>query len=110
MLQYDFIGVQCQMQFLAQEATDMRHKPPQIIRVGMNDIEIIHITAVIPASQFPFDKIVEYAEINIAEKLRSEVSDRQPMPFRGIKQAFRTGQTVPTIERPSDKTVVNRLV
>ena len=69
MLQYDFIGMQCQMQFLAQEATDMRHKPPQIIRVGMNDIEIIHITAVIPASQFPFDKIVEYARLAKARSL-----------------------------------------
>ena len=110
MLQHDFIRMQGQMQFRSEKIPQAGNQSPQIIPVGVHDVKIIHITPVVAAAQLPFDILIEFVQINIAEKLRSKITDRKPALIRCIKQTFRTGKSLPQTPVTQKETITSRIV
>lgn len=75
----------------------------------MDDVEIVHIAPVMAALQGPFHVFVQHIEVNIAEKLRSQVADRQADTGRRFQQAFGGRQPVPFRKRADDAAIFDRV-
>lgn len=109
MLQYDLVGMQRQVQFDTQKFTQPRNKFAQIIATGVDDIEIVDITPVMPAPQHAFYELIQLVEIDVAEQLRGQVADRKSDARRCFQQAFRRRQPVPIRQRADYPTVLHRV-
>ena len=65
--------------------------------------------SVMPASKLTFHELVENIEVNVAEKLRGEVSYRQAATFRAVKQALVMRQFVPFAFRTDEPALSCRI-
>lgn len=84
--------VRMQLQFFVEKPPDLRHQFLQMVPAFVYDVEIIDITSVMFAAQVPLHVLVQSPQINVAEKLRGQIADRQSYTFRCLPQAFRRRQ------------------
>ena len=102
--------MQRKSQFVLEKVPDDGYQSQQAKPVVADYEEIVHIAAVVSFAQRALDEIVQLGKVDVAEQLRSQVADRQPAPFRRVKQAFRGRQPFPLAASTPDVTVVRRIV
>ena len=90
--QFRLIGVERQRRVVAQETPDGGDEREQVTGVVVHDVEVVHIAAVVLQTQPLFHIMVEIVQVEVAEKLRSQVADRQPASFGRTGEAFGSGQ------------------
>lgn len=90
--QFRLIGVERQRRVVAQETPDGGDEREQVTGVVVHDVEVVHIAAVVLQTQPLFHIVVEIVQVEVAEKLRSQVADRQPASFGRTGEAFGSGQ------------------
>lgn len=89
-LQADLVRMQLQLQFFAEKPSDLRHQFLQMVPAFVYDVEIVDITSVMFAAQAPLHVLVQSPQINVAEKLRGQIADRQSYACRVPAAGFST--------------------
>jgi hypothetical protein len=83
-----FFRVEFQFQFRFDEIFD-RILPAKKLFFGIVDQKkIIHIAEIMAAFQSVFDKLVQFIEINVGEKLTGKISDWKAFVFRVMEKRF----------------------
>gem|GEM_PF-3020502 len=105
-----FGGMYPQMQFFLQKCGNHRNQHLQKASVGVNDIEIVHIPSVVPATQFPLYKLIQRIQEHVRKQLRSQIADRQPYTRNpGKPQALFSRESFPFPLVPDDQAVLHRI-
>ena len=78
--------VQGQAEILQQEFSYLGYKITQPVPVARHDIEVIHIATVMLALHLTLHPLVEDVHIDVGEKLRGKVANRQTTAGRRIEQ------------------------
>ena len=102
--------MQHQAQFIFQEIADDGHQLHQLGFVGADNVEVVDIAAIMFHPQGPFDEVVEFRQVNVAEKLRRQVADGQAAAVGRVEQALRAGQSDPLALRAAHFAVLGRVV
>lgn len=70
-----FAGVKFDLQSLEVFDDGLLHSPQERF-VIVEDDEIVHVAEIIPATQPFFDIMIQPVQINVGEKLRGQITDR----------------------------------
>lgn len=76
----------------------------------MNDYYVVHVTAVIFHPQLFFGEMVEFIQVNVAEQLRSKISNWQAFVFSGEEQTLVFGKAFPIASPSFDYTIFHGIV
>ncbi len=95
MLQINFIRMQFQFIFHFELFPDKGNASLQVFLIGMNKNNIVNISSVITYRQVALYKMIEFIQIDIAEKLRCEIADGQTTIFVRMEQTFCFRQLIP---------------
>ena len=109
-LQHDFIRMQRQMQFVVQKIAQQGDQTFQADSARIDNEKIVHIPPVMFAPQGTFDEVVESIQVDIAEKLRSQIADRKSYARRRFQQTFRWRQVVPSLAVAADLAIAGRVL
>ena len=92
-----------------QEIINERNCPFKSFLGIVHQIKVIHITAVVPESQFTFAELVKFIEVDIRKELGREIPYGKTAARRGVEKALRIGKPSPVLERPLDAATLGRV-
>lgn len=76
----------------------------------MKEDEIVHVSPVVPDTQFFFDKEIERVEIEIGENLAREVPYRETDSYGSEKQALVPRKSLPIHSLSFDNAILRRVI
>lgn len=96
--------VQLQSQMILEEPADLGHDSQQPVAVRADDIRVINITAIVSGTQRALHELVKLIEVDVAEKLAGEVTDRKAAAVGCMEQRLARVHSYPVFLETYDLT------
>lgn len=96
--------VKLQSQMFLEEPADLRHYGQQPVTVRTDDIGVIDVAAIMPGTQRALHELVKLIEVDVAEELAGEVTDRKATAVRCVEQRLAWVHSYPVFLEADDLT------